>query len=209
MNTTSAAADPALGEALQRLRHERGLSLRTLAAAAGFSPSFLSQVENGQASPSIASLERLTGVLGVSLAEFFRTLSAGSGLVIRASERRRFTSEWSKARIEPLLPAPGALLSLEGVLVTLGPGGRSGSEPLVRAHEQLALVLDGEITLTLARSATHVLQPGDAAAIPANCAHSWENLGGGDARMVIVAARGPAPDPPAPQHGDEEDGSTA
>lgn len=199
MNSTSAAVDPALGEGLQRLRNERGLSLRTLAAAAGFSPSFLSQVENGQASPSIASLERLTGVLGVSMAEFFRALSAGSGLVLRASERRRFTSEWSQARIEPLLPAPGALLSLEGVIVTIEPGGRSGREPVMRAHEQLALVLDGEITLSLARTASHVLRPGDAAAIPANCAHSWENTGSADARIVIVAARAPAPDPPAPR----------
>jgi transcriptional regulator with XRE-family HTH domain len=46
---------------------QRGLSLRSLATSAGFSPSFVSQVENGQTSPSIASLARLAHALGLGL----------------------------------------------------------------------------------------------------------------------------------------------
>ena len=212
MNGSPAATDAALGEALQRLRNERGLSLRTLAAKAGFSPSFLSQVENSQASPSIASLERLTSALGVSMAEFFRDLASDSGLVMRASDRRRFTSQWSRARLEPLVPAPGALDSLEGVLITIEPGGRSGRALLVREQDQLALALEGEITLTLGR-ASHVLHPGDAAAIPANCAHAWENRGAAEARIAVVSGRGtpersrPRP-PDRARPGDEAGGRT-
>jgi ribosome-binding protein aMBF1 (putative translation factor) len=45
----------AVGEYVRRLRTGRSLSVRELAARTGFSPSFISQVENGQASPSISS----------------------------------------------------------------------------------------------------------------------------------------------------------
>jgi transcriptional regulator with XRE-family HTH domain len=55
-----------LGELLRQLRTERSLSVRTLATRAGFSPSFVSQIELNQASPSIASLERLAAALRVT-----------------------------------------------------------------------------------------------------------------------------------------------
>ena len=179
--------DAAIGEAMQRLRTERGLSLRTFAASAGFSASFVSQVENGQTSPSIASLERLARALGLGLTDFFSRLAAEPALVMRRAERRRFTSEWSRARLEPLVP-PEALRSLEGVLITLEGGGRSGKDASVQPHEQLALVLEGEIALTIGR-ASHVLGVGDAAAIPSNCPHAWENRAASPARVAIVAAR--------------------
>jgi transcriptional regulator with XRE-family HTH domain len=43
------------------------MSLRGLAEKTNFSPSFISQVENGQAPPSISSMERIALALGVLL----------------------------------------------------------------------------------------------------------------------------------------------
>jgi transcriptional regulator with XRE-family HTH domain len=60
-------AEARIGEVLRQLRERQGLSLRTLAGRAGFSASFLSQLENGQVSPSIASLDRIAAELGVTL----------------------------------------------------------------------------------------------------------------------------------------------
>ncbi|HVS04161.1 MAG TPA: helix-turn-helix transcriptional regulator, partial [Thermoanaerobaculia bacterium] len=71
MGDTATINETTIGETLQRLRLAQGLSLRTLAGRAGFSPSFLSQVENGQSSPSIASLDRLAQALGLRLVDFF------------------------------------------------------------------------------------------------------------------------------------------
>ena|ERR1039457_6970213 len=45
-----------LGASLRRLREEQRVSLRALAERADISPSFLSQIENGQCSPSISAL---------------------------------------------------------------------------------------------------------------------------------------------------------
>lgn len=179
------ATESGIGEALQRLRLERGISLRTLASRTGFSPSFVSQVENGQSSPSIASLDRLADALGLGLADFFGYVEAGNVVVAHSRHREVLTSEWSRARVEPLVGF-GALRSLEGVLVTLAPGGRSGKSPSFRPCEQLSIVLDGEVTLVLP-AAQHVLTSSDAAAIPAGSPHQWENRADRVVRLAIIS----------------------
>lgn len=183
--TTRTLTEPSIGETLQRLRTAHGLSLRTLATRTGFSPSFVSQVENGQTSPSIASLDRLADALGFGLADFFGQVEAGSVVVVRQADREGLTSDWSRARLEPLV-GHGALRSLEGMLVTLRPGGRSGKVPAARPFEQLAIVLSGQPTLTLP-TAEHRLTSGDAAAIPAGSPHLWENRDGADACFAVVS----------------------
>ena len=68
----SESVEQRLGPELKRMRDAAGMSVRTLADLAGFSPSFISQIENGQVSPSIASLEKITATLNLTLADFFR-----------------------------------------------------------------------------------------------------------------------------------------
>jgi DNA-binding XRE family transcriptional regulator len=47
------------------LRRERGLTQQELGRRSGLSPSFLSQVENGNRVPSLSSLTRISAALGV------------------------------------------------------------------------------------------------------------------------------------------------
>jgi transcriptional regulator with XRE-family HTH domain len=176
-----------IGETLQRLRMERGLSLRTLASRAGFSASFLSQVENGLTSPSIASLEKLAGTLGLRLLDFFERLESEPEAVGRAPDRRPLTSEWSRSRVEPLVPK-GALQSLDGMEITVDGGGRSGKGASPSPTEQLVYVLEGRLTLTLGDRAL-VLEQGDAAAIPEGTPYLWENPGAGETRILVLSAR--------------------
>jgi XRE family transcriptional regulator, aerobic/anaerobic benzoate catabolism transcriptional regulator len=63
-----------LGQRLRSLRLERGLSQKQVCAAAGVSPRFLVQVENGEANPSVARLAALAGPLGVTLSDLFAGL---------------------------------------------------------------------------------------------------------------------------------------
>ena len=60
-----------VGGRIRQLRLGLGMSVRALAAKTGFSPSLISQAENGQVTPSIGSLERIAMALGVSLGKFF------------------------------------------------------------------------------------------------------------------------------------------
>jgi transcriptional regulator with XRE-family HTH domain len=62
----SSTPDVALGRALRAARRERGLTLVQLAAAAGLSQPFLSQLELGRARPSMRSLWRIAEALGTT-----------------------------------------------------------------------------------------------------------------------------------------------
>jgi transcriptional regulator with XRE-family HTH domain len=65
-----------LGGRLKRLREQKGLSVRGLARELGFSPSFVSQIENGKSQPSVATLYSLSQLLGVSIDELFASEDA-------------------------------------------------------------------------------------------------------------------------------------
>jgi transcriptional regulator with XRE-family HTH domain len=183
----AAGADQDLGEIVRRLRTARELSVRTLASRAGFSPSFISQVEHNQASPSIASLQRLADALGVSLGDFFRDPAGDARPVTRATRRRRLTSWWSRARIEALSPM-GAARSFEAVMVTLGAGGSSGKRPHAHAGQALAIVFDGTVRLTLGGEVLRLVA-GDAVSLDPGTPHLWENPGRKPVRLVLVSTR--------------------
>jgi transcriptional regulator with XRE-family HTH domain len=91
-----------IGSIIRTLRERRNLSLRVVAEAAGFPPAFLSQIENGQSSPSLASAERIALALGVTLWQFFQIAETEKPMVVRADRRVGFSSEWSKADLELL-----------------------------------------------------------------------------------------------------------
>ena len=89
----------AVGDLVRRLREQRGLTLRALAAATDFSPSFISQLENGLVSPSIDSMERIANTLGVTLGEFFASLGSGEGgLVVRTRTGCSFRAHGRRRR---------------------------------------------------------------------------------------------------------------
>jgi len=177
-----------LGQVVRRLREAQGLSLRTLAARTGFSASFLSQVENEQASPSIASMERIGAALGVTLGEFFqRGGSSSFATVVRAGAHVTLESGWSKARIDSLAPE-GQAKRLEPILVTIQPGGSSATRPYPAPTEEFALVLEGSVVLTSGGDHEQVLGEGDAVTIPAGVPRRCHNASEPPFRLVVVPA---------------------
>jgi transcriptional regulator with XRE-family HTH domain len=163
------------------------LSVRALAAATDFSPSFVSQVELGQASPSIGSLQKIAEALGTSLGQLFEDDRRGATPVVRKGERLRVESAWSQARLESLVaPRPGG--AFEAVLVTLRRGGRSGKRPQASAREELAFVLRGTLRLEIGAKLER-LGPGDAVTLPAGQPRLFANRGRGRAELLLVTSR--------------------
>ena len=185
-----------LGETIRRLRMAARLSLRSLAEKSGFSASFLSQVENGQASPSIASMERIATALGVTMGQFFSPPAAALADVelVRARSRVTLTSEWSKARIESL-GAQHHDVRLEPVLVTLAPGGASARRPYSSSRDEFALVLEGTVVLAVQHGNAsgdperrHILERGDAVTIGSGIGRRWENVSPAPVTILMVSA---------------------
>ncbi len=176
-----------IGKMVRRFRRARQISVRGLAAKCGFSPSFVSQVELGQSSPSIASTERIASALGITLGHFFNPATPSPPGVIKAKDRLILESAWSRAKIESLGP-PTQHSGLEAMLVTLKPGGTSASRPHTRDVEQMILVFRGTTHLQL-EDDRHVLREGDAIAIPPSARHLWTNASRNPVQILIVTVR--------------------
>ena len=184
---TAESIEQRIGPELRKMREAAGMSLRTLADLAGFSPSFLSQVENGQVSPSIASLEHIAAALKRTLADFFTRPPVSEVVVVRADERPSFRSSWSRARIDSLMPAVNGQ-AFDALMVTMEPGGTSGKHPSGVSTDQLAVVFSGQLTLTLAEEILE-LGPGDAVLIRARTPHRWQNREQIAAEVLLVSSR--------------------
>ena len=177
-----------IGEHIRRLRLKRHVSVRSFAAQTGFSPSFISQLENGQVSPSLGSMQKIAEALGVTLGEFFAAAATDEeSLVVRPPDRRRLDSTWTDVHLEALGPM-GRSRKLEPVLAIFGPGGKSGKHLHSHPHEEVAFVVKGRVTLSFADE-EHGLGPGDAVTLPAHAPHRWENRTEEIVEIVIVSSR--------------------
>ena len=182
----TAKAEEQLGIAIRQMREARSLSVRSLATLTDFSPSFISQVENGQASPSISSLERIALAFGCSLSEFFERPDARVSSVVRSSQRARIESGWSKGLLDSLAGTRSGRLN--PMVITLHPDGATGKRAHSTIHEEFALVLKGSVILTL-QDEEHALEPGDAVTILPNTPRRWRNETPEAAEILVVSPR--------------------
>ncbi len=184
------AIDPQIiGEHIRRLRLRRHVSVRSFAAQTGFSPSFISQLENGQVSPSLGSLQKIAEALSVTLGDFFAATASGAeeDLIVRPATRQRLDSTWTDAHLEAL----GSMTRsrrLEPVVAIFGPGGKSGKHVHSHSREEFAFVLKGRVVLTFGDEENE-LGPGDAVTLPAHSPHRWENRGSETVEVLIVSSR--------------------
>ena len=191
--TTAAVPDPTspaetapieidLGARIRVLRLARGATLRELAGRAGVTESFLSQVERGVASPSIASVQRIARALDQSIAELFAERES-VGQVVRAGERRRVAYPGLGAYDEFLTRSTDGRLQV--ILSTIEPGGGTGEEAYTHdSDEEVVVVLEGELDLWVGAEHFH-LRAGDAVTHASRVPHRNTNPGPGVARVLF------------------------
>src|SRR5919197_6362821 len=132
-----------VGERLRAIRRSRRATLRTIAARSGLSESFLSQVERGRSSASIASLRRIADALGVSIADLFEPAGLPGPRVLRRDERPALQFGILGRK---LLLTPRPLHHLEVFVGELEVGGSTGAEPYAHGDsEELFVVLSGNV----------------------------------------------------------------
>jgi len=61
-----------LGENLKRLRLKKKLSQGDLSKSLGVDRAYISNIENGRMNPTLSTLEKISGALGISSSELLR-----------------------------------------------------------------------------------------------------------------------------------------
>ncbi len=177
----------ALGPRIKALRAERALQQRQLAEKAGLTPSLLSQIESGRLTPSIHTLGKLAGALGVSIASLFEAAPHGRLHITRKAQYPVVSFDGSSEKWHVL----GAGLfqgKIRAVISSLGPrskGVKTDKVILDPGQMKLFYVLEGKVGLQY-NGETHELEAGDSAYLDGGTPHGWENLGTRPAKALWV-----------------------
>ena len=175
--------DRDLGRRIRARREEAGRSLKDVADEVGVSESFLSQIERGVASPSIATLRGISDALGTSIGALFEGPES-NGLLVRQKDRRRLRHprrEWEEYMLTP--PASRRLQVIMGVIE---PGAGSGREPYTHnSDEECVIVLKGRMHVRVADD-HYELSKGDSVTFESRLPHSYRNPGPGRSEVLWV-----------------------
>jgi transcriptional regulator with XRE-family HTH domain len=165
----------ALGERVQTLRIDRGLTLRELADRSDVSVSMLSSVERGEKAPTVVVLDRVAAGLDVSLASLVAADEAARIIVRRAADQDRVDEPggWQRTILSPVVPG----VNFEWIRSTLPPGCEAGTFGAYApgSHEFVA-VQSGILTLTIDERELS-LSAGDSVYFAADAPHGYANRG--------------------------------
>jgi transcriptional regulator with XRE-family HTH domain len=175
-----------LGDDIRALRKARHLRLADLAQATGRSIGWLSQVERGISTPSVADLKLLARALDVSLSSLFHHAAAPAeeqGLIVRRTARRPIGSR-EAGLVEELL-SPDLTDAFEVIHSTFLPGAGM-SDPVTRPTQEVGYILSGALDITIA-GRTFRLGEGDSFRIRGE-PFTWLNPHPDPAHVVWVIA---------------------
>jgi transcriptional regulator with XRE-family HTH domain len=174
-----------LGEQLRLLRAQRGWSLERLAGVCGVSRSMLSQIERGEANPTVIVAAAIARALGVSLDELVTPPGEGSPLnVIRGDDPQYLYRADERCRIRTLSPLT-AERELEFYEVSFPPRGELRSAPHFAGTREFLTVLRGEVRVESGEYVAR-LAAGDSVSYPADVSHAIVNVGAGEAAVHLI-----------------------
>lgn len=165
------------------MRKARDVRIKDLASAIGRSTGWLSQLERGQASPSVHDLETIADFFDLDVSFFFRSSASKEeerSLVRRNTDRVQIGSFVEGLREELLSPGLGG--SFEMLISCFEPRQVGERNTPARSTEEGGVVISGRLTLSIGDVVVD-LEPGDSFQF-ADSEYAWKNEG--DVQAVVM-----------------------
>jgi transcriptional regulator with XRE-family HTH domain len=178
----------ALAARIKALRQERGLLQKQLAEKAGLTASMMSQIESGRLTPTLPTLGKLAGALGVSVPELLEPAPTGESIRISRKREHPIVSFEDCAERWMVLGAGMFEGKIRAVIATLEgkTRGVSTNKVIIKPGQmKLFHVLQGTVALRYAGK-SYPLGEGDSALIDGAAPHGWDNVGRARARVLWV-----------------------
>lgn len=178
---------PRVGDTLAGLRQAASLSLDTLSRKAGVSKSMLSQIERGQANPTVAVVWRLANALGVSMGDLLGNPPATSPVAIELLGAHAAPSIRSPdGQCELRILGPISLAGqFEWYALSVQPGGMLESQPHEAGTQEHLSVMAGTLEVRSGELLQRV-KTGETARYAADRPHHIRNNGKTPAQGWLV-----------------------
>lgn len=184
-----------IGAKIKGLRTAKKKTLQEVADDTGFSPALISQIENNNVSPPIATLSRIAKVLGVRVGYFFKDEGPEEEYeVIRRGERPIVTRVISRTGGQHgytyhALTYKKRDKAMEPFILSVDPEVSDDSTLYSHEGEEFLLLLDGEAELLLGDERI-ILKEGDSVYFQSNLRHRLISHGGKGSKVLAVLSRG-------------------
>jgi transcriptional regulator with XRE-family HTH domain len=143
-----------VGNRLRQRRLALRLTLRQVADAAGLSEGFVSQLERGVHSGSIATLQKISAVLGLEVGDLFTGTWDNRPAVRRFTDQQGFAFGVAGRKVRL---TPKQFNHLEAFVGVFDSGGSTGVEPYSHGDsEELLFVVSGEVEVMVGDIVHHL-----------------------------------------------------
>jgi transcriptional regulator with XRE-family HTH domain len=171
-----------LGNKIRKLRISKGMNLTAFAKKIGKTPSYLSQVERGMASPSIMALREIAKALNVPMF-YFLIDDKKQSVIVRKNERK--VLEFPKSHLTYELLSPDVSQRIQMIKTRIKIGASSCSKPLSHEGEECTLVMEGKMEIKIGDE-FYTLEEGDSIYYLASIPHKITSIGYKD--LIIISA---------------------
>jgi len=182
-----------IGEKIKELRKARQLTLQAVANETGFSPALISQIENNNVSPPIATLSKIARFFEVKISHFFEEEEDPRRFeVVRVPDRRVVSRVISKAGkghgyTYEALSVHKLNKKMEPFVVTVGE--RSTDETMYNHDgEEFLLVMKGTAEVLLDDERIK-LEAGDAIYFDSSMKHRLLSYDGNEVQVLAIVTR--------------------
>ena len=188
------------GRRIREMRKRRGLTLKEVAEATGYTIGHISQIERDLKSPSLVALRKIAACLKCS--EVWLIMD-DSELSAKSSEEGKKSKESYLVRKENRIPmkipeidvsysifTPSKLpnaqeAQMTGLIVRLKPNTWVTEQMISHGnYDESLLLLKGELELRIDNS-TYMIYEGDSFYIPKNCLHNYLNTSNEEATIIV------------------------
>lgn len=174
---------------LRAIRRHKGVTLERLASLCGLDRGYLSRIERGHKTPSLAALLSIGKALDVQMAHLFgETVGSSPITVVRQAQYKDFPGTRSGyehfAMIIPQSETRRLGLVLVSPEVTPTPAG------VEHAGEEIVFVLEGDVEVSFVDRKVSLAQ-GDCVHFDGHLQHAMRRIGNRPARALIIVGEGP------------------
>jgi len=188
------------GSRIREMRKRRGLTLKEVAEATGYTIGHISQIERDLKSPSLVALRKIAACLNCS--EVWLIMD-DSELSAKSSEEGKKSKESYLMRKENRIPmkipeidvsysifTPSKLpnaqeVQMTGLIVRLKPNTWVTEKMISHGnYDESLLLLKGKLELRIDNS-TYMIYEGDSFYIPKNCLHNYLNTSNEEATIIV------------------------
>ena len=164
-----------IAEKLKKLRLINRMTLKQLAAKAGCTDAYLSQLERGLANPSLMILKKIAAAFQVKIIDFFlESRTEENDVILKKDERVDINLKQSDAKIQMLVRN---ILNkrMQPFYTTIEPGG--GSKGFYsHIGEEFGIVLQGKLEINI-NGKVYSLKKNESFYFSSHEHHSWTNPG--------------------------------